>query len=319
MASSYHAAFRYHTFVRALAVLLILATAACGGRSELLIGVSTDLSAPDVLDLARLRVTRDGREVLAIDWPIAGLRGGQFQLPGSFGVFTDDGSEPRIDVVVTGLKGANELVRRTAKLTLVRERTLFFRMALVASCGTLTCPAGESCVEGKCRPEAVPKVTLPAYERDIELTSRCAVAGAPALVDTLTGQPQRVVGPGHCGGGEWCGEGVCYKNQGQGLVFCAPAGQWCEGVDAYESCAIAACDAELRRCYGAEWREGAFSGPCTDLAACKKACGCDATCAQRCDAQLKSGQCAECLTSATGAEACLAGATSCPAPACFPN
>jgi hypothetical protein len=165
----------------------------------------------------------------------------------------------------------------------------------------------------------VPKVTLPVYSKGIELVSRCQVSGTRPLVDTLTGEPQRVEGPGHCGGGEWCGEGVCYKNQGQGLVFCAPANQWCKGVNAYEECAIAACDPALRRCYGAEWREGSFSGPCTDLAACKKGCGCDPACAASCEERLKTGACAECLTAATGPDACLAGVTGCVPPVCMPN
>ena len=63
----------------------MLALGACGTRTEVVVGVATDLSTPARIDRLRMRVTDgNGRLVVAREWPLSGP--GAFKLPGSFGV-----------------------------------------------------------------------------------------------------------------------------------------------------------------------------------------------------------------------------------------
>src|SRR4051794_3850519 len=71
-------------------------------RTQIVVGVATDMPAPDLLDRVRLTVLRDGVTTQQESWTITGLPAQPFELPGSFGVFSDDGSEPRIEIVLEG-------------------------------------------------------------------------------------------------------------------------------------------------------------------------------------------------------------------------
>src|SRR3954447_14433444 len=158
--------------VQRLAVCLALALlGACQPRTEIMVGIVTELRAPDLIDQVSLTVLRDGVPLAfeqKPDWHIADGKVGTFVLPGSYGLFSPDGSSRRVEVTVHGVKNGNTVIERKAVVSLVPEKTLFMRMGLVVSCmGKLDCSDGQSCIEGECKDEAVDARMLPLFNTDL--------------------------------------------------------------------------------------------------------------------------------------------------------
>lgn len=179
-------------------------------RTEIVIGVVTDLPAPGALDQVKLEIYRDGKIAFDIPpWDVPGQQGGVFVLPASFGVYAEDGAEPRVEVQVHGLKHGTVLVTRRAILSLVKERTLFLRMGLVLSCTSRAeCPnPSDTCVEGRCKTSVVDSRVLPEYQSGAEAIINCS--SGTQFINTMTGM---VIPPsGMCHADEFCEEGTCYK------------------------------------------------------------------------------------------------------------
>jgi hypothetical protein len=194
-------------------VMLVLLSGSCAPPlSELFIGAATDLSAPDLLDRMILSARREGVEVLRNQWNLSGIPGRPYELPGSFNIYTTDGSEPRVEIVLSGYSGEQEMVRRTAILTLVRGERRFLRMTLVNRCvNHFDCPEGRSCVEGRCVPVGINARLLPTYQPGMEGTLSCD--SGTMFMNTSTRQPMPIVGAGACGEGERCREGTCYREE----------------------------------------------------------------------------------------------------------
>lgn len=197
--------------MRRACLLLLLCCSCTTKRTEVVIGVATDLPAPGSLDAVKLEIYRDG--VLAFDipeWPVPGTVGGDYEIPASFGVYADDGSEPRIEVLVHGLKNEQTLVTRRAVFSLIKEQTLFMRMALVLACVNNTqCPPDtQTCIEGVCKAPDVDSHTFNAYTSGAENFVFCS--SGSNLIQTASGQPmQTMMGAVPC---DMCSEGACYHN-----------------------------------------------------------------------------------------------------------
>jgi hypothetical protein len=182
---------------------------ACKARTEIILGVLTDLKAPTTLDEVQLDVAREGVPLLSQQWLLPGIPGQPFILPGSYGLFDPDGNDAPVAITLTGFRAGVQIVPRSAAVSLVPGQTLFLRMALVASCETVSnCAADETCIEGTCRPQLVDTRTLPTYVSGME--SQLACASGPAYIDTSTGAP--LVPVGNCAAGQTCQEGTCYTS-----------------------------------------------------------------------------------------------------------
>lgn len=56
-----------------------------------------------------------------------------------------------------------------------------------------------------------------------------------------------------------------------------------EEVESHSACVVSNCDAEVRLCYGEDYRSGQFAGPCARSAECIQRCGCsDEACIADC-------------------------------------
>jgi len=202
--------------IRRLAVVVVVlalapALAACKDKSELVIGVATDLRARGQLDQVKLSARRDGVEVIANEWTLADARPERFELPGSFAIYSRGGNEPRVDLSVDGYKEGRLITTRPAKLSLVRGRTLFVRLTLVADCRQPdgpACPDGQACIEGACRPQEIEPRGLPEYR--VDLVDKLPCASGTQYIVTTTGDPLPVEGGG-CASDEVCQEGICMK------------------------------------------------------------------------------------------------------------
>jgi formylglycine-generating enzyme required for sulfatase activity len=288
----------------------------CKDASQIVLGFATDLSAPGVIDTVNMRVVdASGATLVEHGWKLS--RDPVVALPGSFNLYSEQGGEPTVRVELSGLLNNVEIVHRSSQLAFVSQADLFFRMTLVQACMGMDCGAGKSCIEGKCRPEAVNAVSLPAYRDGAERTVECD--SGTKLVDTNTMEPLPVHGSGFCAPGEWCGESTCYRNQGQGLLWCSPASETCKGIDGYEGCVVDHCTSELAGCYGPDWRRGKFGGPCESYATCRSQCECDLACITACDAK-RPAACSACLNGSGGLATCLQLADSaCMPPTCVPR
>ena len=201
-----------------VALLAMIAGALGGGcrekkRTEIILGVATDLDAPDPLTLVSLEVFNLPNDIPVATQPldISGNVNGIYELPGTFGVYSASGAADRIRVKLTGVKRKggveSKLVVRTAVLNLVPGRTLFVRLGVVTACvGKLDCGDGLTCIDGECRPEEIDSSRLPDYHPGIEQEISCT--GGTSYVDTSTKQPLRVVATS-CPTGEECAEGYC--------------------------------------------------------------------------------------------------------------
>jgi hypothetical protein len=193
--------------VRLLACLLALS--ACHARTELMVGVVTDIEVPGAIDTVELDVTHDGKPVFdPKTWSISGVPDVPFALPGSFALVASSGS-PGIHATVIGMKSGQEVVRREAVVSLVEGKTLFMRMALVRRCIPAQCPTGQTCIEGRCQDWTLDSSTLPPYVQGLENLVTCG--SGSTFVDTGTGMPLAPSGSGDCNADEQCSEGTCYK------------------------------------------------------------------------------------------------------------
>jgi hypothetical protein len=197
-------------------------------RTEIVIGVATDLPARQSLDRVRLdlfRVDPQAGEIqlnvcdkdttgsACTNWDLKDpLNMGLFDLPGSYGLYTEDGSAPRVRVNVIGEKGGQDIVTRSSIVSLLAHQTLFMRMALVLKCTNgnpnASCPSGLTCIEGACQAMARDPATLPKYTAGLEKVVQCS--GSTTFIDTSKNNaPIPMTGPG-CEANEECQEGTCY-------------------------------------------------------------------------------------------------------------
>ncbi|HZS39402.1 MAG TPA: hypothetical protein VFF06_21365 [Polyangia bacterium] len=196
-------------------LLFVAALLACGckARTEIVLGVITDLLAPDLLDTVKLTVTNsdNGKTLIERDWSIPGTPNTEFILPGSFGLYSEDGSEPRVAIEVAGFKGGVDTPARVTHhsvLNLISEQTLFLRESLVAGCRDNTdckLDQNQTCLEGRCVDSRIDPVTLPKFRAELITTVECD----SGTIFVNTGTHAQLVPTGDCGAGQYCREGVC--------------------------------------------------------------------------------------------------------------
>lgn len=80
-------------------------------------------------------------------------------------------------------------------------------------------------------------------------------------------------------------------------------------VAEFTSCVQTACEGKYQQCYGADYKGGKFSGPCSAFATCASKCKCDdTTCQQACpqsaECRTCTGEFSSCSTSCIGKLSC---------------
>ena len=197
--------------MRYSACLALVVACGCQGRTEIVVGVVTDLKAKNEIDQVHFSAVEDGKTLIAHDWDLADVPAGTYELPGSFGIYSPDGKQPRLEFSVQGLRAGALVVERTSITSLIAGQTLFMRLGLVGDCGTLdgpSCSDGESCIEGVCRPEDTDPHRLPRYRK--ELVDHIECQSGTVFVVSSTGTPMPSLGDS-CPADEYCQEGVCLK------------------------------------------------------------------------------------------------------------
>jgi hypothetical protein len=199
--------------MRRIAALIALVAAGCLPRTEILVGILTDLDAPGALDHVHLQLVQPDTLVpydMPADWDIPGTATGQFVLPGSYGLYTADGSARRVRVDLTGSLAGQNVVKRSSIVGLVAEETLFMRMALVAGCTAASCSEddGFTCVEGECRVMELDARRLPRFADALVDHLQCP--SGPDYKRTADKTDVPLLGNGGCAPGQYCEEGTCY-------------------------------------------------------------------------------------------------------------
>jgi hypothetical protein len=211
-------------------LLLCLTFAACSDRTEIVVGIATDLKARGQIDSVTFTASRNGVPVIQPPaWDLSDVPAGHYELPGSFGLYSPDGSEVAIELAVKGFKGTTLVTERDSLVRLVGGKTLFMRLGIVGDCGSLsrpTCAGNETCVEGVCRPIEIQGVRLPPFRQ--ELVDHIACDSGTQWAVSSTGDLMPPISAGaECSSDEYCQEGTCYKllaNEDGGLT----QGLWTE-------------------------------------------------------------------------------------------
>ncbi len=188
-------------------ITVVLLAAGCQSRTELVIGVATDLRAPSDLDFVALDVGRPGIPQRHVEWEITGVPGFDFNLPGSFGV-ASDGTDLTIEATLTGVKNGTVVVSRHAILGLIEGETLFYRMGLSAACiDRRGCAEGTECVEGACRPVELDPRQFPTFAETLVTSVSCS--GFTHYTNTSTNLPLEPTSDAAACPPERCFEGTC--------------------------------------------------------------------------------------------------------------
>lgn len=144
--------------------LLVLAVAGCAAPHDgrLMLVVTSDIPAPDLLAAVRVEVGAEVRDIQ--------LGPGASQLPFSLAIDARSGRPPGepVSIVVSGLASDRSvLVSRPVSTTFVRGRTLTLLVDLARRCtplagcsGQLTCEPGQACTVAGCVAPEVDASTL---------------------------------------------------------------------------------------------------------------------------------------------------------------
>jgi hypothetical protein len=101
-----------------------------------------------------------------------------------------------------------------------------------------------------------------------------------------------------------------------GTCPASSSGQTCTGEKEYADCAMAACGAQSKTCFGADFLSGVYTGPCGPYLDCQMKCPCDATattCEQNCTTLVTTNT--ECLMCLLTLASCVQSA-GCAEPVC---
>jgi hypothetical protein len=207
----------------------VVACVACQPRTELILGVATDLHAQDDIDEVDLQIVRadTGAQVGSQQFMLSAQSGVKDNLPGSFGVFSD-GEDTPLDITLTAVKGGSNVVTRHAIMSLVGGETLFYRLGLTAACATVTdCGSDEDCVEGSCTEKFVNAHQFPGFDDTLVSTLTCT--SGTVYVDTSMNNAAMPTSAdaADCGSG-LCHEGTCLNpppscSTGNAIAACQPA------------------------------------------------------------------------------------------------
>ena len=120
-----------------LLLLAALPSAGCTrDRTQVMLGLMTNLYAPGELSKVRLSITRAGVPISDRVWNIPGTLRGDYQLPGSVGLYSEDGGAIEVAASLSAFSPGSDsvpIIQRDAKFTLVPGQTLFTRLALLAA------------------------------------------------------------------------------------------------------------------------------------------------------------------------------------------
>src|SRR3569623_3195152 len=115
-------------FQLAGAFACLAAAAGCSEkkRTKIDVGLATDLAALTPFGKVVIEVAKDGKGLgLATTYPISGQLDTMYELPGTYGIYSDAGTAARVRVLLTAFDDQMvPLVVRSAVLSLVPEKTL---------------------------------------------------------------------------------------------------------------------------------------------------------------------------------------------------
>ncbi|AKF09069.1 Tryptophan synthase alpha chain [Sandaracinus amylolyticus] len=137
---------------RSLLPFLFLSIAACEADplTEIVVVTDTDLDVPEGIDA--IRITASDPQGVSQE-ALADLGGGA-ERPVTLGLVSRQGSGT-LEVVVVGERDEVEILRRTARVSFVRGRTVALRMDLWEDCIGQLCGADRTCGDHGCRPVAI--------------------------------------------------------------------------------------------------------------------------------------------------------------------
>lgn len=188
--------------------LSLLVLVACKARTELLVGIATDLPAPGEMTEFQLRASRNDVPVEEKSFTLSGDRDVPSNLPASFGLYSEEGNEEPFTLDVVGYKNGTQFVQRHAVMGLIEGETLFYRMTLTSVCTAMTCPPNTTCAEGQCVPVEIDTHRLPAFEEALVTTLTCA--SNVHYIDTGTGEAMGYSNDAMQCPADRCHEGVCF-------------------------------------------------------------------------------------------------------------
>ena len=204
----------------------LFALASCAQRTEVIVGIATNLSTPGQVDVVRMRVEdTDGNLLLAREWPVGPDLS---KLPASIGLSPGSSSASSYLVTIEGRQNAGTAadgsqattlkVSRKSQFSFITGHSLFLRMTLLDRCyGQLdgVCPPGQWCAEGVCKPVAFDSSSMPDYSPGDENKAQC---GDYSQALGLSPPPAVT-----CGAGKECVEAECFGPSGPAVDGPPPA------------------------------------------------------------------------------------------------
>ncbi len=130
----------------------LLALGCAPSATQLIVSVDTDLLVPSELDRIEVSVTGPTGTMASQEQMLRDTS----TLPLTLSVIPSGEELGPIEIVAIGFRGATEVVRRAAEVTLVRGETRVLPLFLLASCRGVTCPADQTCGEAGCSPRLIP-------------------------------------------------------------------------------------------------------------------------------------------------------------------